>query len=113
MTMEANGLLCQAVLDTPGLASGSSTPKRAQSLALAAVLPLKPEDPAKPVDTPSQVRTPKDAEIDNPMLEEIHASPPPQVETLGPSGEAPSVDVAQLQEDANKTLDHLLATKSS
>ena len=38
---------------------------------------------------------------------------PPLVNTLGPSGEAPSVNVAQLQEEANKALDHLLATRSS
>ena len=88
-------------------------PKKTRSLALAVALPLKPEDPAKLVDTSSQVSTPKDAEMDNPMLEEIHAFLPPLVETSGPSGEAPSVDVAQLQEEANKALDHLLATRSS
>ena len=49
----------------------------------------------------------------NPTLEEIHASPLPSVETPGPSGEAPSVDVAQLQEETNKALGHLLVTRSS
>ena len=102
MTMEVSELLSQVVLDTPGLVPRSSTPKRPGSLSLAAVLPLKPEDSTKPVDTSSQVSTTEDAEMDNPMLEEIHISPPPLVETLGPSGEAPSVDVAQLQEEANK-----------
>ena len=37
----------------------------------------------------------------------------PPVETLGPSGEAPSFDVAVLQEEANKALGHLLVTRSS
>ena len=37
----------------------------------------------------------------------------PPVKTLGPSGDAPSVDVAQLQEEANKVLGHLLVTRSS
>ena len=50
--------------------------------------------------------------MDDPTLEEIHASPSPPVETPGPS-EAPSFDVTQLQEEANKDLVHLLATRSS
>ena len=65
------------------------------------------------MDTSSQVNTPKDPEMDEPTLEEIHISLPPPVETSWPSVEAPSVDVAQLQEEANKALDHLLATRSS
>ena len=51
--------------------------------------------------------------MDNPTLEEIHTSLPLLVETPGPSGEAPSMDVAQLQEEVNKALGHLLATRSS
>ena len=75
MTMEVSKLLSQAVLDTSGLASRSSTPKRPGSLALATPLPIKPEDSAKPVDTTSQVSIPDDVEMDDPTLEEIHASP--------------------------------------
>ena len=77
MTMEVSELLSHAVLDTSSLASGSSTPKRPGSLALATLLPLKPEDSAKLVDTSSQVSAPEDGEMDNPTLEEIHASLPP------------------------------------
>ena len=77
MIMEVSELLSQAVLDTSGLASRSSTPKRLGSLALATPLPLKPEDSAKLVDTSSQVSAPEDMEMDNPMLEEIHAFLPP------------------------------------
>ena len=113
MTMEVSKLLSQAVLDTSGLASGSSTPKRPGSLALATPLPLKPEDSVKPVDTSSQISIPDDVEMDDPTLEEIHASPSPPVETLGLSGEAPSLDVTWLQEEANKALGQLLATRSS
>ena len=51
--------------------------------------------------------------MDDPTLEEIHVSPPPPVETSGPSREVPSMDVAQLQEEANKALDCLLVTRSS
>ena len=113
MTMKVSKLLSQAVLDTLGPASGSSTPKRLGSIVLAAVLPLKLEDSAQLVDTSSQVSAPEDVEMDNPTLEEIQASPCSLVETLGPSGEAPSVDVARLQEEANKALGCLVVTRSS
>ena len=55
MTMEVRKLLSQAALDTSGIASRSSTPKRPGSLALATLLPLKPEDSTRLVDTSSQV----------------------------------------------------------
>ena len=100
--MEVSKLLSQAALDTSGIASGSSTSKRPGSLALAMLLPLKPEDSSRPVDTSSQVSAPEDMEMDNPTLEEIHVSLPSLVNALGPSGEAPSMNVAQLQKDANK-----------
>ena len=84
-------LLTQSVLDTSGLASGSSTPKRPGPLALATLLPLRLEDSTKPVDTSSQVSIPDDLEMDDPTLEEIHASLSLPVETPGPSSRAPSV----------------------
>ena len=87
--MEVNEILSQAVLDTSGLASGGFTPKRPGLLALATPLPLKPEDSAKPVDTSSQVSTPEDTEMDDPMLEEIHTSPPPWSKLWGPVGKLP------------------------
>ena len=80
---------------------------------MATPLPLKPEDSAKPVDTSSQVSAPDDVEMDDPTLEEIHASPSPPVEALGSSRKPPSLDVTQLQEEANKALGYLLATRSS
>ena len=113
MTMEVSKLPSQAVLDTSSLASRSSTPKRPGSLALATPLPLEPEDPIKPVDASSQVSIPDDAEMDDPTLEEIHASPSPLVEILGLSSETPSLDVTQLQEEANKALGYLLVARSS
>ena len=113
MTMEVTKLLSRAVLDTSGLASVGSTPKRPGPVALATTLPLKPEDSAKPIDTSSQVSTPEDVEMDDPTLKEIHTSPSPLVKTPGPSGEAPSLDVTKLQEKANKSLGCLLATRSS
>ena len=113
MTMEVSKLLSQAVLDTSGLASRSSTPKRPGSLALATPQPLKLEDSAKPVDTSSQVSIPDDAEMAAPTLDEIYVSPSPPVETPGPSSKASSLNVTHLQEEANKALGHLLATRSS
>ena len=86
MTMEVSELLSQAVLDTPGLASRHSTPKRPGSLDLATLLPLKLEDSVKPVDTSSQVTAPEDMEMDDPTLEVIHASPLPQSKLWGPVG---------------------------
>ena len=112
MTMEVSELLSWAALNTSDIASGSSTPKRPGSLALATPLPLKPEDSTR-LDTSSQVRTPKDAEMDNPTLEEIHVYLPPLANTPGPSREVPSMNVGQLQEEANKALDCLLVTRSS
>ena len=113
MTMEVSELLSWEVLDTSGLASRSSTPKRPGSVALATPLPLKPGDSAKPVDTSSQVSIPDDVEMDDLTLEEIHASSSHPVKTPGPSGGAPSFDVTELQEEANKTLGHSLVTRSS
>ena len=113
MTLEVSKLLSQAVLDTSALASGSSTPRRPGSLPLAITLPLKLEDSAKPVDTSSQVSIPDDVEMDDHTLEDIHASPSPPVKTPGSSSEAPSLNVTQLQEEANKALGHLLVTRSS
>ena len=113
ITMEVSELLSWAVLDTSGLVSGSSSPKRPGSLALATPLPLKLGDSAKPVDTSSQVSIPDDVEMDDPTLEEIHASPSHPVKTPGPSGRAPSLNVTQHQEEANEALGHLLVTRSS
>ena len=92
MTMEVSELLSWAVLDTSGLASISSTPKRLGSLALATLLPLKPEDSAKLVDTSSQVSTPDNVEMDDPPWRRSMPLHPP-VKTPRPSWEIPSLDV--------------------
>ena len=111
MTMEVSELLSQAVLDTTGLVSRSSTPKRPGSLALTVALPLKLEDSTKPVDTSSQVIVPKDAEMDDPLWRKYMSLHLPQLKPGGLVGK-PSMDMAQLQEEANKALDHLLVTRS-
>ena len=105
MTMEVSTLLSQAVLDTSGLTSGSSTPKHQgpcpwphHYLLSQIILP-------RPVDTSSQVNISDDADMDDPTLEEIHASPTPPFETLGPDSETSSLNVTQLHEEAIKAWD--------
>ena len=111
--MEVSKFLSQVVLDTSGVASRNSSPKRSESLALATPLLLRPEDSAKPMDSSSQVSIPDDMEMYDPTLEEIHASASHPVKFPGPSGRAPSLDVIQLQEEANRSLGHLLLTRST
>ena len=82
-------------------------------MVLVTPLPPKLEDFSKPVVTSSQVSTPDDAKMDDPTPEEIHASSSATVRTPGPSGNAPPLDVAHLQEEANKALGDWLAIKSS
>ena len=113
MTMEVRELLSWAALDTSGHPSGSSTPKRLEPMVLVTPLPPKWEDLAKPVDTSSQVSAPDEAEMEQASLEEIPATSSPMAETPGPSSDAPPLDIAHLQEEANKPLRDLLATKST
>ena len=113
MTMEVRELLSWVAFDMSEHASGISTPKWLEPMALVTPLPTKPEDFPWPVDTSSQVSTPDDAEMEDASLEEISTASSPTAETSGPSGDAPSLDAANLQEEANKTLGDLLAIKSS
>ena len=96
MNMEVSKLLSWVTLDTSGQASGSSTPKRPVSLALASSLPLKLDDFAKMVDTFSQVSIPDDMKVDNPTLEEIHSSPSHPDGTPEGSSDVPPLDATQL-----------------
>ena len=101
------------VLDTSSQALGSSTPKRPVSLALASSLNIKLDNSTKPVDTSSQVSIPDKEEIDNPMLEDIHASPSNPDGTPKGSSDASCLEATQLWEEANKALGCLLATRST
>ena len=82
-------------------------------MVLVTSLSPKPEDFSKPVDTSSQVSTPDDTEIDDPIPDEIHATSYPTARTSGPSRDIPSLEVANLWEEANKALGEWLAIKSS
>ena len=65
------------------------------------------------VDTSSQVSAPDAAKMDDPTLEEIHATYSPTIETPGPSSDVPPLDIAHLWEEANKALGDWLEIKSS
>ena len=80
---------------------------------MASSLPLKLEDSAKPVDTSSQVSISDNEDVDNPTLEEIHASPSHPDGTPEGSSDASPLDVTQLQEEVNKALGCLLMTRST
>ena len=51
--------------------------------------------------------------MDDPTLEEIHATSSPTVRTPWPSGNIPQFDIAHLQEEANKALGDWLVIKTS
>ena len=113
MTMKVRELLSRAVLDTSGHASENSPPKRLNPIVVLTPLPHKLGDPSGPVYTSSQVGAPDDAEMVEASLEEIPMALSPTVDTPGPSGGASPKDAGHLQEEGNKALGELLATKSS
>ena len=113
MTMEVRELLSWVGLDMCGHVSENSTPKRLNPMVLLTPLPIKLGNFPGPVDTLSQVSTPHDAETGNASLEGILTAPSPTAKTPGPSGGAPPTDAGHLQEEANKALGGLPATKSS
>ena len=51
--------------------------------------------------------------MDDPTPEEVHATYSPTIKTPGPNSDVPPLDVAHLQEEANKALGDWLAIKSS
>ena len=89
MTTEVRELLSWVVLDTSGQALGGSTPKRLEPMVLVTPLPPKPEDFPKLVETSSQVGVPDEGEMDDPTLEELHATYSPTIKTPGPSSDVP------------------------
>ena len=113
MTMEVRELLSWAVLDVSGHASPNSTPKRLNTVGILTPLPHTLGDLSSPVDISSQVSALDDTEMVEASLEEIPTTPLPTAETPGPSSGTPSANAGHLQEEANKALGELLATKSS
>ena len=113
MTMEVRELLSRAMLDMSGHASGNSTSKRPNPVVILTPPPHKLRDPSGPVDTSSQVSTLDDAEMAEMAEASMEEIPSPTAKTPGPSSGAPPTDASYLQEEVNKALGELLATKSS
>ena len=113
MTTEVRELMFWVGLDMSGHVSENLTLKRLNPMVILTPLPHKLGDPSGPVDKSSQVSAPDYAEMAEASLEEIPAAPSPTAKTPGPSSSAPPADTGHLQEEANKALGGLLATKSS
>ena len=65
------------------------------------------------MDTSPQVGSQDEGKMDDPTPEELLATYSPTLETLGPSGDIPPIDIAHLWKEANKALGDWLAVKSS
>ena len=114
MTMEVRELLSWVGLDMSDTCIREFHPKETRShVVLITPLPTKLGDFPWPVDTSSQVSALNGAEMGDASLEEIPTASSPTAKTPGPSGGAPPTDTGNLQEEANKALGRLLATKSS
>ena len=113
MTMEVRELLSWVIFDKSGHASGNSTTKRSNPMVVLTPPTHKLRDPSGLVDTSSQVSSPDDAEMAVMVEASLEGIPSPTAETPGPSSSAPPTDASYLQEETNKALGELLATKSS
>ena len=109
MTTEVSNLLSQAVLEASSCESECLSPRRPTTAAVPMTPPQKLEGPLQAVDTSSQVST-KEAEA---SLEDIPTNISP-IAAVSRSGRiSPSVDLVELQTNANRALDDLLNTKGS
>ena len=111
--MEVRSLLSQAILDTSIHGSGNSAPKRPNPVVVLTPPPHKLKDLHKLVDTSSQVSTPDDIKMAEASLGGVPTTISPIAVTPGSRSVTPPTDVGQLWEKANKTLEELLASKSS
>ena len=75
--------------------------------------PHRLRDPSGPVDASSQVSAPDDAEMAEMVEASLEEIPSPTAKTPGPSSGAPPTGASYLQEEGNKALGELLATKLS
>ena len=107
MTMEVRNLLSEAVLEMSGCRSKNPTPRRPTPVVVPMPLPQKSKDLLQPVDTSSQAS----AEMAEGSLEGIPTSISPIAAASRPRSVTPLVDAMELQENANKALKELLATR--
>ena len=113
MTIEVRSLLSQVMLHTSGHGSGNSTPRRLNPVVILTPPPHELKELPKLVDTSSQVSSLGDVEMAEASLEGIPTTISPIAVTTRSRSIIPPTDAAELQENANKTLEELLATKSS
>ena len=113
MIMEVRSVLSQVMLDTSSHGSGDSTPRRPNLVVMLTPPPHKPKELPKPVDTSSQVSALDDVKMVEASLEGVPTTISPIAITTRSRSVAPPTDAAELQENANKALEELLATKSS
>ena len=92
MTMEVRNLLSQAVLETSGCGSKSSTPRRPSPVVIPMPLAQKSKELLQPVDMSSQVST----EMAEGSLEGIPTSISPITVASRPRSISPPVDAMEL-----------------
>ena len=109
MAMEVSNLLSQAVLEASSCRSQQSSPKRPTTAVVLTSLPQRPKGLLPPADTSSQ------ASIDEgeASLEDIPTNISPIAAISGSNSTSTSMDLAELQTNANKALDDMLSTKGS
>ena len=109
MTMEVSNLLSQAVLEAFNCESKCSSPRRSTTAVVLMTPPQKPEGLPQTVDTSSQASI----EETEASVEDIPTNIS-SIATVSRSGSvSPSMNLAELQTNANRALDYLLNTKGS
>ena len=111
--MEVRSLLSRAMLDMSGHRSGNSTPRRPNPVVILIPPPHKLKELPKLVDTSSQVSILDDVKMAEASLEGVPTTISPIAVTTRSRSITPPADVAELQDNANKALEELLATKLS
>ena len=109
MTREVRDLLSQAILETSGHRSESSTLRRPHPVVVLMPPSHQPKELLQPVDTLSQVS----AEMAEASLEGIPASISPIAATSRSESVSPLADTMELCTNANRALEELLTTKAS
>ena len=113
MTIEVGNLLSQVTLDMPSHRSENSTLRRPNPVVILTPPPHKPKELLQLVDTSSQVSTQEETKLAEASLEGVPTTISPIAVTTISESITPSADAAELWENANKTLEELLAMKAS
>ena len=113
MTIEVRSLLSQVMLDMSGHGSGNSTLRTPNPVVVLTPPTHKLKEIPQPVDTSSQVSTLDDAKMVEASLERVPTTISPIAMTSRSRSITPPADAAELQQNANKALEELLATKAS